>query len=208
MKTAAVIVAAGSGTRFGQPKHELILDGTELWQRAVDVFGAAGVDSVVVVGDVPGGVPGGSRRRDSVASGLSAVPVGTEWVLVHDAARPLITKDLVERILDRASAGDVDGVIPAIPLTDTTKRVDGESVLETIDRSSLISVQTPQAFRLSVLRDAHEGDQFDATDDAAMVERNGGSVVHVMGDPMNIKITFPDDLAIARSFLSARSDHD
>ncbi len=208
MKTAAVIVAAGSGTRFGQPKHKLTLDGTELWQRAVDVFAAAGVDSIVVVGDVPGGVPGGSRRRDSVASGLSAVPVGTEWVLVHDAARPLITKDLVERILDRASAGDVDGVVPAIPLTDTTKRVDGESVLETIDRSSLISVQTPQAFRLSALRDAHNGDQFDATDDAAMVERNGGSVVHVMGDPMNIKITFPDDLVIARSFLVARSNHD
>ena len=94
-------------------------------------------------------------------------------------------------------------MIPAIPVADTIKQVDSELVLGTIDRSSLVSVQTPQAFRLSTLLDAHARDQLDATDDAGMVERNGGTVVHVMGDKMNLKITVPGDLALARAHLSA-----
>lgn len=207
MTTTAVIVAGGSGARFGGPKHKKLLGGIELWQRSVDVFCAADVHGIVVVGDVPGGVPGGPRRRDSVACGLSAVPAGTEWAMIHDAARPLVTQDLIRRVLERLHQGDVDGVVPVLPVTDTLKRVDGESVLETIDRVALVSVQTPQAFRLSVLRDALANDQLDATDDAALVERNGGTVVSVMGDPKNIKITLPDDLSMARAYLAEGSDH-
>ena len=198
-----MIVAGGSGTRFGRPKHTLLLGDVELWKWSVSAFRVAGIDEVVVVGDVPDGIPGGVRRRDSVASGLSAVSDEIDWVLVHDAARPLVTVDLIERVLERSSVGDVDGVIPAIPVADTIKQVDGELVLGTIDRSSLVSVQTPQAFRLSTLLDAHARDQLDATDDAAMVERIGGTVVHVMGDRMNLKITVPGDLTLARAHLSA-----
>ena len=208
MRTAAVIVAAGSGTRFGRPKHSALLADIELWQRSVDAFVVAGTDQIVVVGDVPGGLAGGPRRRDSVAIGLAAVVPDTEWVLVHDAARPLITAELIARVRERSLAGDVDGVIPAIPVTDTIKRVDGESVLETVDRSTLVSVQTPQAFRLSVLREAHSADQTDATDDAAMVERQGGTVVQVMGDPMNFKITVPEDLVLASAYLRAATDRE
>ena len=206
MKTAAVIVAAGSGTRFGGTKHDVLLDGIELWQRSVDVFDAVGIDEIVVVGDVPGGIPGGPRRRDSVALGLAALSSDADWVLVHDAARPLVTAELVERVLERCVVGDTDGVIPAIPLVDTVKRVDGESVIATVDRSLLVSVQTPQAFRLSVLRSAHSRDGSDATDDATMVERIGGTVVHVMGEVRNLKITVPEDLAVARSYWNAEID--
>lgn len=206
MRTAAVILAAGSGTRFGRPKHSVLLADVELWQRSVDTFLAAGIHQIVVVGDVPGGLPGGPRRRDSVAIGLTAVAPDTEWVLVHDAARPLLTVELIARVVDRVMVGDVDGVVPAIPVADTIKRVDGESVLETVDRSALVSVQTPQAFRLSVLKDAHGADQVDATDDAAMVERQGGTVVRVMGDPMNLKITVPNDLMLAGAHLRAAAD--
>ena len=129
--------------------------------------------------------------------------------MIHDAARPLVTQGLIERVLERLLHGDVDGVIPAVHLTDTIKRVDGNSVIETVDRATLVAVQTPQAFRLAVLQDAFANDQLDATDDAAMVERNGGTVVFVMGDPMNIKITIPEDLAIARAYLANAADgHD
>jgi 2-C-methyl-D-erythritol 4-phosphate cytidylyltransferase len=208
MRTAAVIVAGGSGTRFGRPKHSALLASIELWRWSVDAFVAAGTDQIVVVGDVPGGLPGGPRRRDSVAIGLAAVAPDTEWVLIHDAARPLISTELITRVVERSMVGDVDGVIPALPVADTIKRVDGESVVETVDRSTLVSVQTPQAFRLSVLRDAHAVDQLDATDDAAMVERRGGTVVQVMGDPMNFKITVPEDLVLADAHLRAAADHE
>lgn len=204
MTTTAIIVAAGSGSRFGQPKHRLKLGGVELWQRSVDVFESAGVDSIVLVGDVPDGVPGGERRRDSVANGLKAVPNDTQWVLIHDAARPMVAPALVRRVLDAVRTRGVDGVVPAIPLADTIKRVDGDIVEATVDRSTLVAVQTPQAFALSALLDAHEHDQTDATDDAAMVERNGGTVVHVPGDPANIKITYRADYEVARALLEIR----
>lgn len=208
MTTWAIVVAGGLGTRFGGAKHKQTLDGVELWQRSVIAFHAAGIKNVVVVGDVPGGIPGGSRRRDSVAAGLAAVPHTTDWVLIHDAARPLVTPELIERVLARASIGDVDGVILAIPVTDTLKRVKEETVLATVDRDGLVAVQTPQAFRVRVLRAAHSGDTDDATDDAALVERADGTVVAVMGDPMNLKITIPEDLAIARAYLATAGGHD
>jgi 2-C-methyl-D-erythritol 4-phosphate cytidylyltransferase len=208
MTTSAIVVAGGSGTRFGGAKHKKELDGVELWRLSVIAFQAVGIENVVLVGDVPGGVPGGSRRRDSVAAGLAMLPDDADWVLIHDAARPLVTPELIQRVVARASVGDVDGVIPAIPVTDTLKRVQEESILATLDRDGLVAVQTPQAFRVPVLKAAHSSDATDATDDAALVERAGGTVVTVMGDPMNFKITMPEDLAIARSYLAAADLHD
>jgi 2-C-methyl-D-erythritol 4-phosphate cytidylyltransferase len=200
---AAVIVAAGRGTRFGKPKHESTIDGARLWERCVRAFEAAGVPSVVV-GDVPGGLPGGQRRRDSVLAGVQSVPEA-DWVLVHDAARALVTPQLITSIIDMALATDAAGVIPGIPVTDTVKKVEHGQVVETLDRSSLVAVQTPQAFDREVLVRAHTHDpSIDATDDAALVERIGGTVVVVPGDADNIKITYPEDLERARAIAQER----
>jgi len=201
----AVVVAAGAGSRFGGPKHRLKLNDRPLWQWSLEAFTAAGIPDVVVVGDVPGGVPGGRRRRDSVFNGLNALAPGSSWVLIHDAARPLVSVALIDVVVDSALAGGVDGVIPGIPLTDTIKSVDGGLVVDTVDRTGLVAVQTPQAFRRSILIRAHnEATDDDATDDATLVERIGGSVRVVTGETTNIKITYPDDLALAESLLRQR----
>ncbi|MEZ5176343.1 MAG: 2-C-methyl-D-erythritol 4-phosphate cytidylyltransferase [Acidimicrobiia bacterium] len=203
----AIVVAAGSGERYGGPKHELMLDGVPLWKRSVLTLRAAGVDSVVVVGDVEGGIPGGARRRDSVAAGLAAVPEMVDWVLVHDGARPLVTRRLVARVVEAALSGVADAVVPALEVTDTLKEVEGAAVVGTVDRSRLAAVQTPQAFRASMLREAHRIDpDDDVTDDAGLIERIGGTVVCVRGERTNIKITFEGDLAIAGAILEQLHD--
>ncbi len=198
----AVLVAAGSGARFGGPKHEVDLDGDPLWVHAERALRASGLEDVVVVGDVPGGVAGGPRRRDSVARGLAQVPDGVEFVLVHDAARPLVAPALVRRVIDRLRVGDAAGVVPAVPVRDTIKEIDDDVVTGTVDRSSLVAVQTPQGFVTSALRRAHAAGDDDASDDAAMVETLGERVVVVAGDPANLKITYPEDLELARLLRS------
>lgn len=202
-RTAAIVVAGGSGTRFGSPKHTLRIDGKELWEHCRDAFRAAGIDQIIVVGDVPGGVTGGARRQDSVANGLATVR-DADFVLVHDAARPLVTPRLIAAVLDRLEAGGVDGVVPALPMTDTVKRVSGDMIEETVDRTALVTVQTPQGFSCEALNRVHSeiGDG-QATDDASMVERAGGRVAVVDGDANNIKVTYPLDLDRARQ-LSKR----
>jgi 2-C-methyl-D-erythritol 4-phosphate cytidylyltransferase len=171
----------------------------------VDTFETAGVSNVVVVGDVPGGVPGGTRRRDSVAAGLAALD-DVDWVFVHDAARPLATVRLVDSLLEAMASGHADGVIPVVPVVDTLKRVDQETVVETVDRSHLVAVQTPQLFSADVLRAAHLVDADEGvTDDAGLVERLGGTVKTVVGDPGNIKITHPSDLDLARAIFANRA---
>lgn len=197
-----IVVAAGSGERFGRPKALVELAGIPLWQRARDALVAGGCSEVVVVGDVPGGVPGGSRRRDSVAAGLAQAPPGTTHVLVHDAARPLASPDLVAAVIDRLRVGDVAAVVPAIAVRDTIKRVDGDRVVGTVDRSDLVVVQTPQGFEIAALRAAHAVDDADASDDALLVERAGGEVAVVAGEAENLKITYPGDLAVARALLT------
>lgn len=205
MKFSAIVVAAGSGTRFGGPKHDLMLAGMPVWRHAVELFQSVDIDEIVVVGDVEGGIPGGARRRDSVAAGISAVSSTTDWVLVHDAARPVASTTLVRRVIDAARTTDADGVIPAMMVTDTLKEVAGSTVVATVDRSRIASVQTPQAFRLSILRRAHEVDpDLDATDDAGLIEHIGGTVVTVPGEQSNIKITFEGDLAIAAILMERR----
>lgn len=207
LKIWAIVLAAGSGERYGGPKHELELGGMPLWKRSVSVLEASGIDSVVVVGPVDGGIPGGPRRRDSVAAGLARVPDSIEWVLIHDAARPLLTRRLVATVIDAARLGNSDAVVPAIAVTDTLKIVDGDIVVETVDRRQLAAVQTPQAFRLKLLREAHLIDpDDDATDDAGLIERIGGTVTVVPGDRTNIKITYDGDLELAERLIRGMQD--
>jgi 2-C-methyl-D-erythritol 4-phosphate cytidylyltransferase/2-C-methyl-D-erythritol 2,4-cyclodiphosphate synthase len=193
-ETWAVVVAAGSGLRYGGPKHSLLLNDEPLWSIARDRLLAGGVGNVVVVGDVPGGIPGGRRRQDSVNKGLEAVPDSARWILVHDAARPAASADLVRHVISRLQEGDVDGVIPAVPARDTMKQVEGELVVGTVDRVSLVAVQTPQGFGAKALRRAHQFVDVDVTDDAQMIELSGGKVVVIPGEPENTKVTFAGDL--------------
>lgn len=201
MSTYGIVVAAGSGERFGRPKAAVELAGLPLWRHAADALRAGGCVDVVVVGDVPGGVPGGIRRRDSVAAGVEALPDDAEFALVHDAARPLASPGLVKRVVAALGDGHV-AVVPGVPVRDTLKRVADGQVVATIDRAGLVAVQTPQGFRLDVLRAAHAADDEDATDDAALVERTGGTVTVVAGEEHNLKITYPGDLRIAAAVLA------
>lgn len=196
-----VVVAAGAGTRFGGPKHDTVLGGVPLWQRARRALIEGGAAGVVVVGEVPDGVQGGDRRRDSVAAGLARLSSDVEWVLVHDAARPLASSGLVTAVASRLERGDVDGVVPAIPLRDTMKLVSGDTVVVTVARDRLVAVQTPQGFRLDALRSAHSSVQGDAPDDAFLVESWGGTVATVPGEVTNVKITYPDDISLAEALV-------
>ncbi len=201
MTVWGVVVAAGLGRRFGGLKQHVELGGEPIWQLARRALLAGGVDEAIVVGPVESGIPGGERRRDSVMAGLLRVPVDTDFVLVHDAARPLAGPDLVARVIERLQRGDVDGVVPVVPVRDTLKEIDGERVAGTRDRSTLAAAQTPQGFRRSVLVDAHEAFAGDAVDDASMVEAAGGRVVWVDGDPVNLKLTYPEDLRVLEALL-------
>lgn len=152
-------------------------------------------------------VAGGHERTDSVRAALAMVPEEADIVLVHDAARPLLDADVVERVIEGAAKGT--GAVAAVPVTDTLKRVDGGGrVLETPDRGPLWRAQTPQGFPRALLVEAHrraEADGATATDDAALVERVGGEVVVVLGSETNLKITRPSDLALARAILEGRA---
>ncbi len=140
---------------------------------------------------------GGQRRQDSVYQGLAELPRDCEGVLVHDAARPFFSASLVTRIVDALRLG-ASGVVPAVAVKDTVKRVSGSAIVETLERGELVAVQTPQGFPLGVLREAHEralDEGWNVTDDASMVERVA-SVVTVEGEQANLKITTPEDLAM------------
>lgn len=200
MTTVGIVVAAGMGTRFGGSKAEATLDGRPLWEWGRATLMGGGVDDVLVVGDVPGGIPGGARRRDSVRAGLVAASSASH-VVVHDAARPLATSGLVAAVIARLREGDAAGVVPAVPVVDTLKRVDGDAVVVTVARADLVAVQTPQAFDRVVLLRAHDGDDADATDDAELLERAGERVVIVPGEPTNLKVTYRSDLDLARAML-------
>jgi 2-C-methyl-D-erythritol 4-phosphate cytidylyltransferase len=148
-------------------------------------------------------VAGGETRSASVRAGLIAVPKQAEVIVVHDAARPLATAEMWDKVLDAVAAG-ADAAVPVLAVTETLKRVQNDAVIETLDRHQLVLVQTPQAFRAGALRAAHAGAR-EATDDAALVEAAGGRVVTVAGDRRNLKITEPDDLAVAALWLKGSS---
>lgn len=194
-----IVVAGGRGDRFGGPKQFELLGGEPLWEWARRALVDGGVPDVVVVGDVEGGAPPGARRRDSVAAGLSAVPQSARYVLVHDAARPLATTDLVKRVVARLREGDVAGVVPGNPVRDATKRVEGDRLVATVPRDDLVAVQTPQGFLTAVLRAAHAEVSGDAADDAELVAAVGGEVVVVPGEVTNLKVTVPSDLRLVEA---------
>ncbi|MFM7061370.1 MAG: 2-C-methyl-D-erythritol 4-phosphate cytidylyltransferase [Actinomycetes bacterium] len=212
MTTWAILLAAGAGTRFGARKQFLGLGGVRVVDRSV--HGAHDVvDAVVLVlpeGERWDGPPvhavvvGGAQRSDSVRAGLAAIPAEAEVIVVHDAARPLASRDLWRAVV-AAVHGGADAAIPGLPVADTVKRVAGERVLETVERQDLVAVQTPQAFRAEVLRRAHEAGG-DATDDAGLVERAGGTVVVVPGEARNRKVTDRDDLVVLEAWLAAGAD--
>ena len=207
MRTWAIVVAAGGGSRFGAAKQFAMLGALSVLDRSVAVARES-CDGVTVVlpadsaWHAPAGVtvvPGGATRSESVRAGLEVVPDDVEVVLVHDAARPLASRALFDRVV-HAVAGGADGAVPAIAVADTVKRVEGNRVVETVSREGLVGVQTPQAFRASSLRAAHRRGGVD-TDDAALVEADGGTVVVVEGERRNLKLTVADDLDLARALL-------
>lgn len=207
MRVWTIVVGAGSGSRFGAPKQLADLGGRRVLDWSLDAARATS-DGVVVVlpgelAQAEGGVVGGATRSESVRNGLAAVPDEADVIIVHDAARPLASTALFHAVIEAVVAG-ADAAIPALPVTDTLKRVEGDLVDETVDRAGLVAVQTPQAFRAAALRAAHAGG-VDASDDAALVEATGGKVVVVPGDPRNRKITTPDDLRIATALLDVGS---
>lgn len=207
MSTSGIVVAAGSGSRYGIPKQFETVAGRRLVDRAVEASALA-CDEVVVV--LPAGVawdgrpvaaavPGGSTRSASVRAGLDAVASSATVVVVHDAARPLAPPALFDAVIGAVRAG-ADAAVPGLPISDTVKRVEDDHVVGTVARDGLVAVQTPQAFGAAALRAAHTAGG-DATDDAALVEAAGGTVVVVPGDPCNLKITTPADLVVAAALL-------
>lgn len=218
----AVLVAAGSGERFGgkRPKAFANLAGRPLVAESLERLDAsAWIEAIVVVavadweeptillaeelgaGSLRAVVTGGATRTDSVRAGLAEVPGDTAVVLVHDAARPLVSDDVVERVVTALGEG-WDAAVPALPLVDTVKRAEDEAVAETVDRSGLHAVQTPQAFVAGALRRALAG-AGEATDCAALVEATGGRVRLVEGDRRLLKVTTPADLAFVETLLGA-----
>jgi 2-C-methyl-D-erythritol 4-phosphate cytidylyltransferase len=218
----AVIVSAGASTRMaGVDKTLVELAGMPLIARTVDVFescGAVGAVVLVVSRDDLNDVAeisrqrewtkvvhvrlGGARRQDSVWIGLKALPE-CEWVVVHDGARPLVTSKMIEDGLLTAKA--TGAATAAVPVTDTIKVVaDDGRVVETLERRTLASIQTPQVFRYDLLDAAHEETTADFTDDASMLEARGVAVEVFVGDRSNIKVTTPEDLVIAAALLAAR----
>jgi 2-C-methyl-D-erythritol 4-phosphate cytidylyltransferase len=204
LSTWGIIVAAGSGSRYGSVKQYEVLRGRRVldWARQVALRACEGVVMVVPADRMalrePGAhrvVAGGETRSASVRAGLDAVPDDADIVVVHDGARPLASIEIFHKVIDAVRDG-ADAAVPAIGLTDTIRSLDGG----TIDRSRLVAVQTPQAFRATVLRTAHEQGG-DASDDATLVEAIGGSVVVVDGEHRNIKITTPIDLRFAGFLL-------
>ncbi len=208
MRIAAILVAAGTGSRFGAelPKQFLMLGDKPVIRHAAEAL-AAEVSLLQPVGDrdpidhllegVAGclpSVPGGATRQDSVRAGLEAlVPHAPDIVLVHDAARPVIPPGTIPALL--AALKEAPGAIPALPVADTLKRVVRGVITDTVPRTGLFRAQTPQAFRFSALLDAHRSGANGATDDASLLEATGLSVEVIPGSDDNIKLTYPEDLA-------------
>jgi 2-C-methyl-D-erythritol 4-phosphate cytidylyltransferase len=209
----ALLVAAGSGERLGagRPKAFVVVGGRPMIEWSLDALRAAGIDEIVVALP-PGepaprdcrGVAGGITRSESVRAALAAAPPGD--VVVHDAARPLVTPDHFRETL--AALADADCAVAAAPVTDTVKEAGHDRlVTATLDRTRLWAIQTPQAFRRDALERAlATGDDVlaQATDDAWLVERMGGTVRVVESSPANFKVTTPYDLQIAEHLLADR----
>jgi 2-C-methyl-D-erythritol 4-phosphate cytidylyltransferase len=219
----AVIVAAGAGERLGldRPKAFAPLAGRPLLAESVDRLDRCPWVDAIVIAAAPGWeeptillaeevvatkvvscVTGGATRAESVRAAVNDVAEDALVVLVHDAARPLVTDEVVERLLQPLSEG-YDGVVPVLPVPDTLKRVSGVLVAETVPRDDVVAAQTPQAFLAPALRRGLDGDLAGATDCASLVERSGGRVTVIDGDPRLLKVTTKDDLAIVEALLAS-----
>ncbi|NDA37251.1 MAG: 2-C-methyl-D-erythritol 4-phosphate cytidylyltransferase, partial [Acidimicrobiia bacterium] len=189
-KIWTIVVAAGSGSRFGSPKQFALINERRVVDWAVETARISS-DGVVVVlpaeqAQREGGVAGGTTRSASVRCGLAAVPADATIICVHDAARPFASEFLFDEVID-AVCGGADGAVPGLAVVDTIKFVDSSNIVtSTPDRSQLVAVQTPQAFRAKALRKAHENNP-ESTDDSTLVESQGGKIVVVIGDPLNRK---------------------
>ncbi len=222
MSTWAVLAAAGRGERLGSdhPKAFARLGGRPLLAESLErLEGSDWIERIVIAAPpeweepsilvaeeiaatkVSSVVTGGETRSESVRLALEDVPEDAAVVLVHDAARPLLPEDVIERVVAALAEG-WDGAVPALPLQDTVKRVEGDQVVETLARSELVAVQTPQAFVASVLREALGGDVSAASDCASLVEARGGRIKVVEGDRRLLKVTDLDDLALVESWLA------
>lgn len=222
----ALVLAGGTGSRMGRPKQFLELLGEPALLHTLRAFEqAAGIARIYTVGDVErvetlaleagigkyaGCTEPGEARSGSTLNGLGLMRREPDdaVVLIHDGSRCLVTEGLIERVVAASSSGSqAEGVIPALPVSDTVKAVRDGVVRETLDRSNLQTVQTPQAFRLGPLRRAHSVSRdalARATDDASLVEAAGGQVCVVEGERTNIKLTSPEDLIFARAILESR----
>ena len=221
--TWAILVAAGSGSRLGgdRPKAFVGLAGRPLLAESLERLDVSDwIDAIVVAAPaeweepsillaeelvaskVAAVVTGGATRAESVRNALAEVPTSARVALVHDAARPLVDDAVIERLLARLGEG-LDGVVPVLPITDTVKRVEGGLVAETLDREALVTVQTPQAFLADRLRAAYAGDLGGATDCASLVERAGGRIGVVPGDPRLVKVTSAEDLELVSRLVAA-----
>jgi 2-C-methyl-D-erythritol 4-phosphate cytidylyltransferase len=217
----AVLVAAGRGERLGadRPKAFVRLGERVLLAESLERLEASDwIESIVVVappgweepailvaeelgcGKVTATVTGGETRVDSVRTGVDEVGADAVAVLVHDAARPLLPDQVIERVVGALGEG-WDGAVPCVPLSDTVKRLEAEAIVETVDRSNLVRAQTPQGFVAPVLRDALEAAERAATDCASLVEARGGRVCAVEGDPRLLKVTSVEDLELVASWL-------
>lgn len=224
IRVAAIVVAAGQGTRFGSdiPKQFLLLQNRPVIVHTLERLQSAACISqiIVVVGKewvgymggeilarfhfdkISAVVPGGKERQDSVLAGLQVLSTPHEIVIVHDAVRPLFSHNLLERVI--TACATFEACVPGLPARDTVKRIDGDRISETVPRESLRLVQTPQAFRYQNLLQAFAEAakiNFYSTDEAALVEKFGGRVGWVEGEETNLKITTPRDLQIAELFL-------
>ncbi len=222
MSTWAVLVAAGKGERLGagRPKAFASLAGRPLlaeslarleasdWVEAMVVVCPEGWEEPAILlaeelglGKVAAAVTGGLSRAESVRAGVGEVPEEAVAILVHDAARPLLSDAVIERVLAPLGEG-WDGAVPVLPVADTVKRVEGERVVETLPRQELVAAQTPQAFAAEVLRAALQGEIAGASDCSSLVEARGGRVKAVPGDRRLLKVTTPDDLALVERWLA------
>jgi 2-C-methyl-D-erythritol 4-phosphate cytidylyltransferase len=221
LTVSAVLAAAGRGERLGgdRPKAFANLRGRPLLAESLERLEASDrVDSIVIAAPpgweepsillaeelgcakVASCVAGGQTRAESVRAGVGEVGDDALVVLVHDAARPLLPDEVIQRVLGALNEG-WDGGVPALPLADTIKRVERGRVVETLPRAGLVAAQTPQAFLAPVLREALAAGLEGATDCASLVERRGGRITTVAGDPRLLKVTTPEDLALVESWL-------
>ena len=224
MRISAVITAGGSGQRFGAKKQYLELAGIPILRRTAEVFDRHPLVNDIVV-TAPAAdlsatarilaglnkpcqvVAGGPTRQASVYAGLKAA-AASEIVLIHDGVRPLVTGELIERVI--AGLKDAEGCIPGLKINDTIKRVADGLIDTTVARDELYTVQTPQAFRTATILKLHQqaaaADDQSATDDSSLLEAAGLAVRIVQGEADNLKITLPADLALAERILAWRSE--